>query len=147
MKTPHSCMTGAWILMTSKSIQWLATVAPASPPALAATTAQTAAPATTAPAPAPAVIPATVPSLAQKPTATRVTCELCGQKDVDKKSIRAHERSAKCKKLAQLGVVPAAKRPAPPLSPEQPKRQRPTAASSSTPPQARPNRGKRPKGQ
>ena len=41
-----------------------------------------------------------------------IICELCGQKEVDKKSVRAHARSAKCKLQAKLRVVPPAKRPA-----------------------------------
>ena len=112
--------------------------APVASPARAATSPARAA---TPPAPpARAASPAPPPVMVHKTKVTRVTCNLCGQKEVDKKSIRAHERSAKCKKLT------AAKRPAPALSPEQSKRQRLTAASSSTPPQAWPNRGKRTKG-
>ena len=112
--------------------------APVASPARAATSPARAA---TPPAPpARAASPAPPPVMVHKTKVTRVTCNLCGQKEVDTKSIRANERSAKCKKLN------AAKRPAPALSPELSKRQRPTAASSSTPPQARPNRGKRTRG-
>ena len=61
----------------------------------------TQAPEATAPSDSPAVAPAS----AQKMKVTRVTCELCGQKEVNKKTIRTHQKSAKCKKLTQLRAV------------------------------------------
>ena len=69
----------------------------------------TSAPAAT-PAPAtsdPAAFPDSAPASAQKMKVTHETCRLCGQKEVGKKSIRAHERSAKCKRQTQLRAIPS----------------------------------------
>ena len=50
---------------------------------------------------APAASPALTPGISQKVKVARVTCELCGQKEVNKKSLKTHEKSAKCIKLTQ----------------------------------------------
>jgi len=48
-----------------------------------------------------AASPALTPGISQKVKVARVTCEPCGQKEVNKKSLKTHEKSAKCIKLTQ----------------------------------------------
>ena len=87
------------------------------------------------------VLPApALPPPALRGQSKRVSCQLCGRENIDKKSIRKHERSINCLEnrlgtAAAQRPAPAAKRTAPAvLSPETSKRPRLPTPSSSTPP-------------
>ena len=89
------------------------------------------------------VLPAPPPAL--RGQSKCVSCQLCGRENIDKKSIRKHERSTNCMEnrrgtaTAQLPApAPASKRGAPAaISPETSKRQCLPTPSSSTPPSRR----------
>ena len=89
---------------------------------------------------APALPAPALPAPALRGQSKCVSCQLCGRENIDKKSIRKHERSVNCLENRQGAAstqlpAPASKRTAPAaLSPETSKRQRLPTPSSSTPP-------------